>query len=329
MIIWLSCQSVNWYNTAMKYLISAGLLVIGLVILLLSLVNSVKAQVGPVPAVEIGETVAIASEAAMATQSAEATGSAGVVRRITEKSTDLTETGGQARGKLEQFVLENLDQPLTYTNVLRFGIKNAVDEGVPANTIVLVLLFPLVTALIAASRHLVGLRGFGIFTPAVVAVGFLATGLTAGFILFFTIIAVATASRVIIRRLRLPYLPRTSVLLWVVSVTVLLILLIAPYINLHDLTKLSIFPILLMVLLAETFIEVQVKRSRSEAIEMTLETLLLAVASYFVMNLQVVQLFVIANPELVLISILIFNVFIGKFDGLRLMEYWRFRNIMD
>src|SRR5690606_18973762 len=144
---------------------------------------------------------------AEATDSAEASGAAQIVRRITEKSSDLTEPQGVARGKLEQYVLEEITGPLTFTNFIQWSIRSAVMEGVPANTIVLVLMFPLVTAIIAASRHLVGLRGFGIFTPALVAVGFLATGLTAGFILFFTILLIATVARVAIRRLKLPYLP--------------------------------------------------------------------------------------------------------------------------
>lgn len=84
-----------------------------------------------------------------------------------------------------------------------------------------------------------------------------------------------------------------------------------------------------MVLLAETFIEVQNKRSRAEAMEMTLETLLLAVFCYFIMNLELVQKVVIVNPEFTLTAVAIFNIFLGRFGGLRLMEYWRFRKIID
>ena len=264
-----------------------------------------------------------------ASGSAEASSAAQIVRRITEKSSDLTEPQGEARGILEQYVMEKIQGPLTPFNFIQWSIRSAVMKGVPTNTIVLVLMFPLVAAIIAASRHLIGLRGFGIFTPAIVAVGFLATGLTAGFILFFTIILVATAARVLIRRLHLPYMPRTSLLLWVVSVTVLVILLLSPYLNLQDIANLSIFPILLMVLLAETFIEVQNKRSRAEAMEMTLETLLLAVFCYFIMNLEFVQKLIIINPEITLLGVAVFNIFLGKFGGLRLMEYWRFRKILD
>jgi hypothetical protein len=157
----------------------------------------------------------------------------------------------------------------------------------------------------------------------------LATGLTAGFLLFFVIILAATLGRVLVRKLKLPHLPRTSLLLWLVSLMVLAALLVAPYLNLSEFAKLSIFPILLMVLLAETFIDVQNKRSRGEAIEMTLETLLLAVISYFFMKMQMMQQLVLIHPEIVVIGVAVFNVFLGKFSGLRLLEYRRFRNILD
>lgn len=92
-------------------------------------------------------------------------------------------------------------------------------------------------------------------------------------------------------------------------------------------TNLSIFPLLLLVLLAETFIDVQSRRSVDQAVEMTVETLLLATISYFVMELEVVQRFVLLNPELTVVGVAVFNIFMGKFSGLRLLEYWRFRDL--
>ena len=293
-------------------------------VVLMSINSSVQAQ-----ELFVSPELIESSASAEASESAEASGSSRLVQKITEKPTDITETTGVERGKLSQYVITHVQGPLGPTTFLRWSIKNAVIEGVPANTIVLVLMFPMVTALIAASRHLVGLRGFGIFTPAIVSVGFLATGLTTGFVLFFSIIFVATLGRVVIRKLRLPYMPRTSLLLWLVSMTVLALLLVSPYSSLEALAELSIFPILLMVLLAETFIEVQTKRSRAEAMEMTLETLLLAVVSYWVMNLESVQRFVILNPELLVTGVALFNIFLGRFGGLRLLERWRFRQIID
>lgn len=258
-----------------------------------------------------------------------ASSSGGLVARVTEKGPDLTEPRGEAQGKLGRMLMEQELGPMNGFNVLRHLMKSAVSEGVPANTMVLVLLFPLVTAIIAASRHLVGLRGFGIFTPALVSVGFLATGISSGLVLFLVIIVVATLGRPIIKRLRLPYMPRTSLLLWLVSMAVLGLLLSSPYLNLKALGNLSIFPVLVLVLLAETFIDVQNKRGMDQAVEMTMETLILALIAYLVMNMESVQTFVLLNPELVVVGVAVFNVFLGRFSGLRLLEYKRFKSILD
>lgn len=255
--------------------------------------------------------------------------SSGIVSRITDKGPDLTEPKGEVQGRLGKLLLEQDLGETTVFNFIRQAMKSAVEKGVPANTLVLILLFPIVTAVIAASRHLIGIRGFGIFTPALVSVGLLATGISSGVLLLTVVLIVATIGRVVIKKLKLPYLPRTSLLMWWVSMGVLGLLLASPYLHLEVLGELSIFPVLVLVLLAETFIEVQSKQGMDQALEMTLETLILAVVGYFVMKLEVVQVFVLLNPELVVVGVAVFNWFLGKFAGLRLLEFIRFRTLLD
>ena len=93
--------------------------------------------------------------------------------------------------------------PLSWYNFLQYGIAQAVDQGVSADTIVLVLLFPLVASLIAAGRHLLGFHGFGIFVPAMLAVAFVATGIKVGLILFLVIYLTANLARKITQKLKL------------------------------------------------------------------------------------------------------------------------------
>src|SRR5688500_10445240 len=75
---------------------------------------------------------------------------------------------------------------------IQYAIRNALSQGVPIDNIVLLLLLPLVAAIIAASRHLIGLRGFGIFLPAALSAVFVATGPIVGIGLFLVIVAVST-----------------------------------------------------------------------------------------------------------------------------------------
>lgn len=260
-----------------------------------------------------------------ATEGAEATPAA--VVRIVEEKEKLTEPK-KGKSRLERVLESKEVGELNLGNFLQVAIREAVKKGVPVNTIVLMLLFPLVAAIIAAARHIVGLKGFGIFTPAVISVAFLSTGVGVGVLLFLGIIAVATLGRMVIRKMRLPSLPRLALLLWFVSLGVLGLILASPWLNLNSLITINIFPILLLVLLAETFIRVQITRSFREAMRQTFQTFVLALISFLVMSTEMLQEWVLLNPELAVVMIAGLDIVIAKYGGLRLMEMWRFRKII-
>ncbi len=243
---------------------------------------------------------------------------------------DLTEKTAETLGPLEAF-LEAQDPGAVWPfNPIKHAIRGAVEAGVPANTIVLLLLLPVVAAIIAAARHLVGLRGFGIFLPAALAVTFVATGPVVGIGLFLAIVAVSVSARMILRKtkLKLQYLPRMAILLWLVVLAVLGILFAAPIIRAPQLTKVSIFPVLILALLAEDFTRVQLGKSAETAINLTSETLVLALVSYVFLTLESLQKFALLNPEISLLAVLIFNFILGKYVGLRLLELWRFKKLI-
>jgi hypothetical protein len=231
--------------------------------------------------------------------------------------------------KLEQLLSTQEVKTTWPANFLKVAVRKAVEGGVPANTVVLLLLFPLVAVLVAFSRNVVGVNGFGIFTPAVLSVAFLSTGIVTGLLLFGVILVTATISRLLIRRVKLPYLPRMAFLIWLVSLSVLGLLVLAPTLRVLALGDLGIFPILLFVLLAETFIDAQITRTVEAAVIMTVETLVLALLAFYIISSFLVQALVLLHPEVTALTILIFDLLIGKYTGLRLLEVWRFRDLLN
>lgn len=244
---------------------------------------------------------------------------------------DITQKSEESVGPLEKLLREQELGAWAIGNGVKYAIRNAIAAGVPANTVVLLLLMPLVTALIAAARHFVGLRGFGIFLPAALSVVFLAIGPLLGIGLFLIIVAVSTIARILIRKskIKLQYLPRMALILWVVILGVLGLLFTAPYIKLEGLANVSIFPVLILTLLAEDFTKVQLGKSVRTAINVTTETLILSLVSYIFLTLEPIQAFALLNPELLLIGVFIFNILVGKYVGLRFLEFWRFRKLIS
>lgn len=231
---------------------------------------------------------------------------------------------------LDNVLKSNELGPWSVTNAFDYAIRGAVASGVPSNTIVLLLLLPLVAAIIAAARHLVGIRGFGIFLPAALSVVFLAIGPIVGLILFLIIVTTSAVIRSGLKviKLRLQYLPRMALLLWFVVLVVLMLIFVAPVTGQPALSSISIFPVLILVLLAEDFTKVQMGKSAKTAINLTTETLILALLSYIFLTFRPLQEFAILNPEIWLAGILIFDIVVGKYAGLRFMEFYRFRKLL-
>ncbi len=277
------------------------------------------------------EIILEATESSEATPEATlASPSAETVQKIQEKKDqDITETEGEQKSKLVRYLEENPLKNKNFTNLLQQAIRNAVKEGVPPNVIVLVLLFPLVSSFIAASRHIIGLRGFGIYIPAVLSIALVSTGILEGIAMFLAIILVAIPAKKILTKFKLPYLPRTAILLWFISLTILAILLLAPLINMVTLMTVNIFSIMVLVLLAENFLDAQARTKPIDAIALTLETLGLAFLSGILLQWEALQKFALLQPELLIVSIFVINFIVGKFVGLRFSEYFRFRSLME
>lgn len=290
----------------------------GLIFLFLvspSLVGAVR--VTPTVPEEAREATAAAEPTA--SDAVEATKSA-ALEKLGQKQPSITEPTKELLGPLEQALAEQKLGSLNFYNFFKYAIRRGVASGVPANTIILLLLLPLVVALIAAARHFLGIAGFGIFTPAMISVAFLATGIASGLLIFLVTLLMASMGGVILRHIKVHYLPRMALLLWLICLGIFLLIFLLPTV--------SIFPILFMILLVENFIEVQSGRSRREAVGLTLETLGIALAGYFLMNWGELQKFVLLNPEISLLGVLAFNIVVGKYTGFRLLELKRFKVIM-
>lgn len=241
-----------------------------------------------------------------------------------KKDEDITETGGQQKSKLAAYLDEHPIGSLSWSNFIQFTIRKAIEKGLPANIIVLLILFPLIASIVAISRHVIGFRGFGIYIPAVLAVAFVSTGIITGTIIFVAVLLFAVITRTIIKRFRLAYLPRTALLLWGVSTLVLILLIVAAYTNVASIITINIFPLLIIILLTENFLSSQLFNSQKEAFKITIETLMIAVFCSLIISLEPVQQFVILHPELSLLAIAATNILTGKYSGLRLLEYLRF-----
>lgn len=208
-------------------------------------------------------------------------------------------------------------------------IERAITNGVEAKTIVMLLLLPLLATLVSVMHYILGVSGYGIFVPTMIAVALSATGIAGGLILFGAILMISILSNLILKRLKLHFWPVRALGLVFISVGVFGLMVISTGLKMVDISNISIFPVLFMILLAEEFTRTQLVKSKKEAIKLTLGTLGLAILGAVLMGWQGVAEVVLRYPEAIIVVTVVINLMVGNYTGIRLTEIKRFRKAIQ
>ncbi len=212
---------------------------------------------------------------------------------------------------------------LSILNAIAYGVQYAFKAGVPANTIILILLLPFLASIVAAVRHIIGLPSLGMLVPIALSITLLETGVWAGSVLLFAILFGSVVARLMLKKLRIMQLPKLALSMLVVSVFILVALTASAAGGLLAVRTLSIFPILLFILLSDRIVALLLERTMGETVRITFITLVLSLLGFFLLSFQPILRFVLLYPEIVLILIPL-NIIIGRYFGLRVTEYVRF-----
>lgn len=210
-------------------------------------------------------------------------------------------------------------------NLLSSLVNYMLTQGVSSQTVILLLMLPVIAMILAFLKQVIGVTTFGLYTPSVIALSFLVLGWHIGLLFLVFIIAAGYATRAFMRRWRLLYIPKVAIIITVVSITLLLMLGIGTFFDII-LGPDTIFVLLIMSTLSESFLNVKTEEGLYSAILGTGETILAALLCVFIAQWAWLQSIILAYPELVLFTI-VFDVILGRWTGLRLVEYIRFREV--
>jgi hypothetical protein len=210
-------------------------------------------------------------------------------------------------------------------NTFKVAINWAAKRGVSTNTLVLLLLLPLVATLVSFLHYVAGLSGYGIFMPTMIAIAFLATGILGGLFLFTSILLISLVSNMVLRKFKLHFWPARSISLLFISIGTFMLMVLSSFVRVIDISKISIFPILFMILLTEEFSRTQLAKSKKEAKKLTIGTMVLAIIGAMAMNFSLVQETVLKYPDAMIVVVLVINLLVGNYTGIRWSEIGRFK----
>ncbi|MDH4247478.1 MAG: transglutaminase, partial [Deltaproteobacteria bacterium] len=153
------------------------------------------------------------------------------------------------------------------------------------------------------------------------------TGLLWGLIGFMAIIVSCAAVRKALDWMELLHSPKMAILLTTVVMVMLGMTTLGVSVGLFDLAHITLFPIAILAITAERFALIETEQGFGKALKITLATLVVIAAAYVVMNSLFLQSLILAFPELLLVVMAI-NLWLGKWIGLRVVEFIRFRKLI-
>lgn len=210
-------------------------------------------------------------------------------------------------------------------NLLSALVNAMLTRGVPSQTVILLLALPVIAMILTFLKQVVGITTFGLYTPSIIALSFLALGWPLGVFFLIFILITGYATRAIMRGFRLLYIPKVAVILTVVSITLLILMGVCAFFGI-TFSRETIFILLIMSTLAESFLNLKTEQGWHTAILGIGETILASLLCVFIVQWSAFQSVMLAYPELILFTIVI-NVLLGRWTGLRLLEYLRFREV--
>ena len=205
----------------------------------------------------------------------------------------------------------------------------AAVEALPASEQTLVeflLLLPAAALLCAIVRNVLGFATFGTFAPALLGLAFRETDSPVGLFVLLIVLTVGWAMRRGIAGLNLLQVPRSAVMLSLVSGMLVLFVLWSNAQGRPLASALPFLPLVIVTGLVERFWAMEEEDGTAAAVQVMLATLLTAAVIFLLTRWGVVRELVKHHPE-VLTFVLAGQLLLGRYTGYRLAELYRFRVI--
>jgi transglutaminase-like putative cysteine protease len=190
-----------------------------------------------------------------------------------------------------------------------------------------ILMLPVGALVVVLFRNVVGMPTFGTFLPALLAAAAGQTGALWGVAAVALVVGAVALARWGVQRLELLHSPTLAILLAAVVFTLLTTTMLAERAGLEELTRVAVFPIAVLAICAERFYLSLTEHGGAAAAKELGGTLLVMLACYVVMNSLALQVLVIGFPEVIFL-VLAADIYLGRWVGMRLSEYRRFRKLL-
>ena len=242
-------------------------------------------------------------------------------------SEDLTQISQTLQNRAIENIMINKDTQKFSALFLSKTISFFIKSGVPSNTIYLLLVFPFLALFVAFSRQFIGFSTFGVYLPIMLSLSFFVLGVKFAFMVIALVFLTSIFIRLFLTKIDMLYIPKVALSLSIISLSFFIIIGLSLYTNSSMVISIAIFPMLIISTLSEKFISTQSQEGMWSAMIDMIETILVSFFAYFLADLTFFRDLLLSLPELIFLPFIAIFI-LGKFTGLRMTEYFKFRSIL-
>lgn len=196
------------------------------------------------------------------------------------------------------------------------------------NILKIMATFPLAILVIVVLRNIVGIKTLGTFTPILIAISFIETGLVAGLIAFIFLISIGLFIRKLFSKMNLLLVPRISSVVMLVIFLIQILTVISYNLNIRIGLSLLFFPLIITAWIIERSTILIEESGEKEAINQNFHTLFVSSLTYLVISSEQIRYMMYVFNELN-VCILFLVMLIGTYTGYRLTELTRFKTLIE
>jgi len=218
-------------------------------------------------------------------------------------------------------------QSIDLFSVGSYAMGYLKQQGVEDSVLLLILFLPVIVTLVTFLRLVIGLSTVGARLPIIFTYSFLVLGWWWGGAIIVILALISYIFRLYFFKSHLLYTAKVGILTSILGLVLLFLLGAVLY---FDGMQFDFSSALMIVILASMIDRVggaEGERGIWSLFVVFLETLLISSVCFFFISWEWLQILLLSHPEVIILFIGA-NVFMGRFTGLRLMEYFRFREVL-
>ncbi|MCD4756055.1 hypothetical protein K8R20_00320 [bacterium] len=205
-----------------------------------------------------------------------------------------------------------------------------LNNGVSSQTLELLIAIALLATLVSIGRYIFGNKTYGIYAPIILAIAYSYTGLKYGLVITAIVILSTLLSYSVLRKIRMHYITRIAInyCILTLSLTLFLMLINKYGLTLENMVNISPLAIVSIAALGDFFTKQYVKKSLKTSFLTLLPTIAISALGWFLITRDVISTNIINNLWIIPVLILA-NLLIGQFKGLRIKDLLRFSSILN